>query len=110
MENTAHINPIWLPLMGGALTILFGIIAFFLSRLIKQIDKLGDKFEDLNNTMKRIDKDLSGDVGVLKSKNTELEIRLRELDPLWERMRLMNEDMIALKAGGCDIAKRGGCQ
>lgn len=109
MENSVHLDPIWIPIFGGALAVLFGIIAFFLSRLVSYIDKLGDKLETLNTTMSRIDRDLSGDVSVLKSRSSELDARVRDLDHVWDRMRAMEESMIAIKHGGCDIPKRGVC-
>jgi len=96
-----NISVTMITIIGSAMTILLGLIAFFLARLIKQFDELQASFKDLIATVSRIDKDLSGDVGVLKT-------RLAEYDPIWDRLRQVETDLVAVKVGGCEQLKR--CQ
>lgn len=88
-------------LVGACLGVLLGIIAFFLSRLIKQ-------FDILNATVQKIDKDLSLDIGVIKNENASLKQKVEEFEPIWDRLRLVEQGIATLKVGGCDIAKK--CQ
>lgn len=93
-----HISAVTVTLVGGLLTILLGIIAFFLSRLISQFDMLRDQFSELNATMSKIDKDLSGEVGILKNENKELTTKVKDLDPLWDRMRDVEKEVAVLRS------------
>lgn len=101
-----HMSSLAVSVIGACLTLLFGVIAFFLSRLVRQFDRLADEVGTLNETMKRIDKDLSGDVGILKAENNEMKNRVRDFDPLWDRMRAVESDIVAIKSGGCNVCKR----
>ena len=95
MEETVHISSFTIIIFGVIFTILLTVIAYFLSRLIAQFDRLQNQFSELNNTMNKIDKDLSGDVGVLKS-------RVQEFDPMWDRLRAVENTIVAIQSGGCD--------
>ena len=99
--GTIHIDGTLVIIVGASLSILLGIIAFFMSRPIKQ-------FDILNATVQKIDRDLSLDIGVVKSEQTALKQKVEEFDPIWDRLRLIEQGVATLKAGGCDIAKR--CQ
>ena len=70
--------------------ILLGVIAFFLSRLIRQFDKL-------NETMIKMDKDISGKIGVIESQTSDNGKRLAELDPLWDRMRVVEKELAVVQ-------------
>lgn len=95
MEETMQISSISVTIFGSIISIMLLVIAFFLSRLISQFDKLQTQFGKLNDTMNKIDKDLSGDVGVLKS-------RMQEFDPIWDRLRNAENSITAIQSGGCD--------
>ena len=88
MEETIQISSFSVTIIGSSITIMLCIIAVFLSRLLRQ-------FDELNQTLIKIDKDLSRDVGVLKS-------RLQEFDPLWDRLRKVETDVVAIQSGGFD--------
>ena len=94
-----HISTTILGVIGGLISILLAIIAVFLNRLLAQFDNLQDQFGKLNATMLKIDKDISGDVGVLK-------VKVNELDTVWDRIRDVEENVIAIKSGGCGQAFR----
>ena len=88
--------------IGFVFTALLTCIVYFLDRLIKQFDILSVQFGTLNDTMKKIDKDLSGDVGLLKLENATMKEKIDELDPLWDRMRQAEKDIIGIQVGGCN--------
>ena len=88
MEETIQISSFSVTIIGSSITIMLCIIAVFLSRLLRQ-------FDELNQTLIKIDKDLSRDVGVLKS-------RIQEFDPLWDRLRSAENSIVAIQSGGCD--------
>jgi len=94
-----HISTVTLGVIGSGIGILLAMIAFFLSRLLKQFDDLQESFRTLISTVARIDKDLSSDVGILKA-------RISEYDPIWERMRAAELDIAGIKVGGCEQLKR----
>lgn len=86
--------------LGGAIVaILLGVIAFFLSRLLRQFDKL-------NETMIKMDKDISGKIGIIENQTSENGRRLSDLDPLWDRMRVA-ESNIAVMQAECGIKVKG---
>lgn len=95
MNEAVQISSMTITIFGSVITILLTAVAFFLNRLISQFDKLQTQFGKLNETMAKIDKDLSGDVGVLKS-------RMQEFDPVWERLRKVEIEMVAIQSGGCE--------
>ena len=95
MDGSVQISAFSITLFGSIITMMLMVIAYFLSRLIGQFDGLQRQFVKLNDTMNKIDKDLSGDVGVLKS-------RIQEFDPVWERLRVVENGIIAIQSGGCD--------
>lgn len=101
-----HVSALVIEIIGGVLTLLFAIIAFFLSRLVKQFDGLTHEVGELNKTMVRIDKDLSGDVGILKTENCALKQEVKDLNPLWDRMRQAEEDIAVLQKAGCSKMNR----
>lgn len=100
--DEVHISGMTVTVIGAVLSLLLAIIAFFLSRLIKQFDELQKQFSTLNGTMMRIDKDLSGEVGVLKAENADLKEKVRDLDPLWDRMRDVEKEL-AVVQGRCPV-------
>ncbi len=93
------------PAVGGFLSLLLGVIAFFLSRLLCQFDQLTEQVGVLNETMKRIDKDLSGDVGIIKTQLVSTQQDVDELNQIWDRMRSAENEIIAIKNGGCSVWK-----
>lgn len=95
MNEAVQISSVTLTVFGSIITLMLTVIAFFLNRLVGQFDKLQQQFSELNTTMNRIDKDLSGDVGVLKS-------RMQEFDPVWERLRTVETAMVSIQSGGCE--------
>lgn len=101
-----HISGALLAAGGSLLSALLGIVAFFLSRLVKKFDELTGQVSTLNDTMKRIDKDLSGEVGILKEKQQIFQQELGELDQLWDRVRITENNVTALQRGGCEQIKR----
>lgn len=94
-----HISTMTISVVGGVISILLALIAFFLARLLIQFDALQENFKELINTVSRIDKDLSGDVGILKS-------RIEEYDPIWDRLRKTELDIASIKSGGCEQIKQ----
>jgi cell division protein FtsB len=99
--ETLHINSSTLAIVGGLLGFLLAVIAYFLDRLVKQFDALSDQFATLNKTMIKIDKDLTSDVSRLKEQNVTLKEEIKDLDPLWERMRKAEMNILAIQEGGC---------
>ena len=63
---------IFIELGGAVITLLLAVIAFFLNRLIGQFDKL-------NDTMVKMDKDISGKIGVIEVH--VLCLCLKEIEP-----------------------------
>lgn len=98
MNGDIHVDAVTVALIGALLTMFLGVISYFLSRLISQFDKLQEQFSTLNHTMTRIDKDLSGEVGILKSDNEELKDRVKDFDPLWDRMRGVEKEVAIVRA------------
>ena len=94
-----HISSALISVIGATVSLLLGVIAFFLSRLLTQ-------FDTLNETVKRIDKDLSGDVGLLKANDSVLKRQIEEFEPMWDRVRTVENDVTALKSGGCDVYRK----
>lgn len=84
--------------IGGVVSLLLGVIAYFLNRLIKQFDALTVQFSDLNTTISKIDKDLSGEVGILKIQHSDLHGRMKDLDTIWDRVRLVEADVLVIKS------------
>lgn len=78
---------------GICLAGLLSVIAYFLNRMVTQVDNLTDAVADVNATMLKIHGDLSSDVNVLKSEHADLNTRLKDLDPLWDRMRAVENDL-----------------
>lgn len=99
--DTVHIDGTLVIIVGASLGVLLGIIAFFLSRLIKQ-------FDILNVTVQKIDRDLSLDIGVIRSEHASLKQKVEEFDSLWDRLRFVEQDLATIKVGGCDMVKK--CQ
>lgn len=82
---------IFIEIAGGVIMLLLAIIARFLKRLLEQFDKL-------NETMVKMDKDISGKIGIIEVQTIDNGRRLSELDPLWERMRLAENDIAIIKS------------
>ena|ERR1035437_4361262 len=104
--NDVQLTGMTLTIIISFVGMLLGLIAYFMDRLIKQFDKLSGQFETLNSTMLRIDKDLSGDVKLLTHATSVLEDRMKDINPLFDRMRALEQDVTALKSGGCKHAGR----
>lgn len=96
MGEPLHISTLVMTIFGSGISLLLAIVAFFLNRLINQFDGLKAEFKEMNTTFIKIDKDLSGDVGVLKS-------RMQEYDQIWDRLRKVETEMVAVQSGGCDF-------
>jgi len=92
--DTTHIDALTITIAGVLISMLLGIISFFLSRLLGQFDALRTELSTLNTTMTRIDKDLSGDVGILKGK-------IEDLDTVWDRIRGVEQSVVSIQSGGC---------
>jgi len=90
-----------LAVIGFVFTSLLACVVYFLDRLIKQFDNLSIQFGTLNDTMKKIDKDLSGDVGLLKQENVAIRASIDDFDTLWERVRKVEHEIVSIQAGGC---------
>lgn len=97
---------LFLSIAGAFVSILLAVIAVFLNRLLKQFDSLNAKVGKLNDTMMRIDKDLSGRVAVLDSEHENFKVRIQEFDEVFTRLRTVETDVIAIKAGGCKHIER----
>lgn len=83
MESIAHM----VSLDEAAVVALLTVIAFFLRRLLGQFDNLTAKVGSLNDTMLKIDKDLSGEVLLLKSKQEDIQTEFCEFNLVWDRLR-----------------------
>lgn len=103
MSEVIQISGVAITAFGALLTMLLAVIAFFLSRLLQQFDGLTKQVENLNATMVRIDKDLSGDVSVLKTENVQLTAKFKEFDPVWDRVRSIENRLTSIEAGGCSV-------
>lgn len=100
MENIGII----LSLIGGLVTLLLGIIGWFLVRLIDQQDDahqstseqfkaLLGKFDMLNDTMH----EHKADVGVIKSQVAEHATKLHEMNRVYDRLRSVESDIAVIK-------------
>lgn len=85
--------------IGFVIVTMLGVISFFLSRLLNQFDHLQAEFSSLNTTLAKIDKDLGGDVRVLTS-------QVQDLNPLFDRVRALEKELISVQSGGCELAHR----
>src|SRR5512139_1104581 len=103
MNDIIQFSTTPIAVLGAIVGSLLGIIAIFLRRLLQQFDKLTDTVKDLNDTMTRIDKDLSGEVGILQARTAALQEEVRGLDSLWDRMREVEKDVLAIRKGGCEV-------
>jgi len=103
MNEVLQFNAASVTIFGSLMGILLGVIAYFLSRLLGQFDKLTETVKNLNDTMVRIDKELSGEVGVLRTHTMALQEEVRGLDSLWDRVRAVENDVIAIRRGGCEV-------
>ena len=102
MGDTLHISAITVMMISGLLGLMLAIIAFFLSRLISQFDKLAVQFSQLNNTMLKIDKDISGDVRVLSNDNDSLK---KGVDEVWKVVHIIDNKVSEINSNGCIYAK-----
>ena len=91
-----HIN-VWVAsFIGAFIVLLLGVIGYFLSRIVNQ-------FDELNKAVQKIDRDLSGDMGVLRTRVDSLRVDLDETHPLWDRIRNVENNLIEIRAA----CKRG---
>lgn len=98
-DDLIQVSTITASIIGAMVMVLLGIISFFLSRILQQFDHLQQEFTALNLTLARIDKDLGGDVRVLTS-------QVKDLNPLFDRVRAIEKELISVQSGGCDLARR----
>jgi cell division protein FtsB len=91
MNEFAGMNTYLVSFIGSFIGILLSVIAVFLFRLLQQ-------FDTLNVTVQRIDKDLSGGMGLLKAENVVLKAKVDDLNLLWERMRLAENEITMIQA------------
>ncbi|MGZ8220067.1 MAG: hypothetical protein ACXWT0_00315 [Methylobacter sp.] len=99
------VTQIVLPIIGGTLTVLLGIIAFFMVRLLSQFDKLTAQVSELNTTMRKIEGDFTGELGIVKEKTNTLKKDVLDFNPLWDRVRKVENDIIEIRSGGCKQCK-----
>jgi len=85
-------------LISGFIAILLGSITYFLDRLIRQ-------FDTLNVVVQKIDRDLTLDVGLVKSDHVVLRGKIAEFDTIWDRLRGIEGDVATIKAGGCNLKR-----
>jgi hypothetical protein len=91
-----HMSVIEKELIASILGILLCLIAFFLIRILNQFDKLTEKVAELNQTFMKSDREVGEVVVLLKAKVEELDTHV------WDRLRAVEEELITLKAGGCN--------
>lgn len=103
MQDIIQFSTTPIAVLGAIVGSLLGIIAIFLRRLLQQFDNLTATVKDLNATMTRIDKDLSGEVGVLQARTEAMQTEIRGLDSLWDRVREVEKDVLAIRKGGCEV-------
>lgn len=82
---------------GTFVSVLLAIIAYFLSGILKQ-------FYSLNETVIKIDKDFTKEVGILKEQCNSLGEKIEQTDELWGRMRA-NETSITEIRSGCFLQR-----
>lgn len=90
----------------AAVVILLAVIAFFLRRLLGQFDNLTSQVGELNATMLKIDKDLSGEVLLLKSRQEDMQTEFSEFSPVWDKVRDLDTRLAVQEARYMD--SRGG--
>lgn len=103
MNETVHISALTITVAGAVIGILLAVIAWLLQRFVAKFDdnfgQLTNAVAKLDDTMKRIDKDLSGRVVVLEE-------RTKDSDQLYDRLRAVEQDVGTLKAAGCSVVNR----
>lgn len=90
-SDVLHINALVVEVVSIVIAVMLGIISFFMSRLIKQIDRL-------NETMIKMDKDISKEISTLSAQNEENARKIKDLDPLFDRMRIVESDVAVMKS------------
>jgi hypothetical protein len=74
--------------------IMLLIIGVFLSRLLNQFDELLKKFDVLNTTML----EHKADVDVIKEQISNHSKELIDINLLWDRVRIVENDVTTIKA------------
>lgn len=83
---------------GWLIPALFGLIAFFLYRLLGQFDKLNTTVVQLNTTMLKIDKDLTGEIITIKATQLHHAEEIRGLSEIYDRVRATENKVVFLQA------------
>lgn len=93
-----------MPVMVAVVAIMgsmLAVIAFFLSRILTQFDTLNTTVVQLNGTMLKIDKDLTGEIVHLKATQLRHTDELRGLNSVYDRLRI-TEQQVSVLASKCD--------
>lgn len=93
-----ELNLIETAVAGWLIPALFALIAFFLYRLLGQFDKLNLTVIQLNTTMLKIDKDLTGEIITIKATQLHHAEEIRGLTEIYDRIRSTENKLTFLQA------------
>jgi hypothetical protein len=82
---------------GWLVPALFSLVAFFLYRILQQFDKLNATVLDLNSTMLKIDKDLTGEIITIKAAQLTHTEQIRGLSEIYDRIRVTENHVSVLQ-------------
>ena len=82
---------------GWLVPALFALVAFFLYRILQQFDKLNATVLDLNTTMLKIDKDLTGEIITIKAAQLTHTEQIRGLSEVYDRLRITENNVSILQ-------------
>jgi len=83
---------------GWLVPALFALVSFFLYRILIQFDKLNITVVQLNTTMLKIDKDLTGEIINIKATQTAHAEQIRGLGEIYDRIRVTENHVSVLQA------------
>lgn len=83
---------------GWLVPALFALVAFFLYRILGQFDKLNMTVVQLNVTMLKIDKDLTGEIINIKATQIAHAEQIRGLAEIYDRVRTTENHVSVLQA------------
>jgi hypothetical protein len=83
---------------GWLVPALFTLVAFFLYRILQQFDKLNATVLDLNSTMLKIDKDLTGEIITIKAIQLAHTEQIRGLGEIYNRIRATETHVSVLQS------------
>jgi type VI protein secretion system component VasK len=103
MEESIQISAMTVTLIGAVLALLLGAISWLLVRLISSFDGnfklLTEQVAKLNDTMIKIDKDSVA----MQVENTHIQEKVEGIEPLRERVSIVEHDLDHLRRTGCNI-------